>query len=145
MTDIADNTVDTSVQIEEDLALKTRIFRAMVVVTGVAVIVSAFVSPWRVTTGLLIGGVLALFSHRWLSNSAAAAIRLSSGGIVQPVHLVQFILRYVVVTAAVFAASEVGWASLTAMLVGLSSFVVALFVEAIREFYFAIIQREEIS
>jgi hypothetical protein len=145
MTDIADNTVDTSIQIEEDLALKTRIFRAMVVVTGVAVIVSAFVWPWRFTTGLLIGGVLAIFSHRWLSNSAGAAIRLSSGGVVQPVHLVQFILRYMVVTAAVFAASEIGWASLTAMLVGLSSFVVALFVEAIREFYFAIIQREEIS
>jgi len=145
MTDSADNTVDTSIKIEEDLALKTRIFRAMVIVTGVAVIVSAFVSPWRITTGLLIGGALAVFSHRWLSNSAAAAIRLSSGGIVQPVHLVPFILRYVVVTAAVFAASEIGWASLTAMLVGLSSFVVALFVEAIREFYFAIIQREEIS
>jgi len=35
--------------------------------------------------------------------------------------------------------------SLTAVLAGLSSFVVAIFVEAFREFYFAIIQREEIS
>jgi hypothetical protein len=39
----------------------------------------------------------------------------------------------------VFAAYSIDIASLTAMLLGLSSFVVALLIEAIREFYFAII------
>jgi hypothetical protein len=57
----------------------------------------------------------------------------------------QFILRYLVVGAAVYAAFKVGIASLPAMLLGLSSFVVAIFAEALREFYFAIFQREEIS
>ena len=145
MAEIADNTVETSIQTEPDHLLNTRIFRVMIVVSGLAVLVSAFIYPWRVTTGLLIGGVLALFSHHWLSNSAAAAIRLSIGGGVQQIRLFQFILRYVVVAAAVFAASEAGVASLTAMLVGLSTFVLALMLEALREFYFAIIQREEIS
>ena len=68
----------------------------------------------------------------------------SCGG-VQQIRLLQFILRYVVVGSAIFAAYEAGIASLPAMLVGLSSFVVALLVEALREFYFAIIHREEIS
>ena len=145
MAEISDNTGETSNQTAEDYALSTRIFRVMVVVTGLAVVISAFVAPWRFTSGLLIGGLLAIFSHRWLSNSAAAAIRLSIGGGVQQIRLFQFLLRYIVVAAAVFAAAEIGLASLTAMLVGLSSFVVALFVEALREFYFAIIQREEIS
>jgi len=117
----------------------------MVAVTVLSATVSAFVGPWRFTTGLVIGGVLAIFSHRWLSNSAAAAIRLSIGGGVQQIGLFQFILRYVVVAATLFAATELGIASLSAMLVGLSSFVLALMVEALREFYFAIIQREEIS
>ncbi len=130
---------------EEDHGLNTRVFRAMLVVTAVAVVISVFIAPWRVSSGLLIGGALALFSHRWLRNSAAAAINLSIGGGVRQIQLFQFILRYVVVAAAVFAAAEFGIASLTAMLIGLSSFVLALFVEALREFYFAIIRREETS
>ena len=117
----------------------------MVAVTVLAVAVSAFVAPWRVTTGLLTGGSLAIFSHRWLSNSAAAAIRLSIGGGIQQIQIFQFMLRYVVVAAVIFAMYELDVASLPAMLVGLSSFVVALFGEALREFYFAIIHREEIS
>ena len=145
MADIANNTAETSIQTVEDQALGARIFRVMVLVTGLAVLVSVFTAPWRFTSGLMIGGILAIFSHRWLGNSAAAAIRLSIGGGVQQIRLFQFVLRYVVIAAAIFAANELRIASLTAMLAGLSSFVVALFVEALREFYFAIIQREEIS
>ena len=48
--------------------------------TAFAVTISAFIAPWRVTTGLLVGGLLALFSHSWLKNSAAAAIQLSTSG-----------------------------------------------------------------
>ncbi|HEV8366485.1 MAG TPA: ATP synthase subunit I [Pyrinomonadaceae bacterium] len=145
MADITNNRVETTVLTDEDHGLNARMFRVMVVVTGLAVVISAFISPWRTTVGLLVGGALALFSHRWLRNSAAAAIRLSVGGGIQQIRLLQFILRYVVVGSAIFAAYEAGIASLPAMLVGLSSFVVALMVEALREFYFAIIHREETS
>jgi len=136
---------DTAYNNEPDRTLDVRIFRAMAGASAIAVVVSAFIGPWRFTTGLLIGGVLALFSHRWLRNSSAAAIKFSIGGGVRQIHLFQFLLRYLVVAAAIFAASEFGLASLSAMIVGLSSFVLALFVEALREFYFAIIRREEIS
>ena len=117
----------------------------MAATTVLAVSVSAFVAPWRVTTGLLMGGLLALFSHSWLKNSAAAAIHLSTVGGRPQLKLAQFLLRYVVIAAVVFAAYTLNLISLTAVLIGLSSFVVAMFVEASREFYFAIIRREEIS
>jgi hypothetical protein len=117
----------------------------MVATTALAVGIAAFVAPWRVTTGLLVGGLLALFSHSWLKNSAAAAIRLSAHGGRPEFRLAQFILRYVVIAAVVFAAYTLDVISLTAVLIGLSSFVVAMLVEALREFYFAIKQREEIS
>ena len=117
----------------------------MAIATGLSVAVSAVVGPWRVTTGLLVGGLLALFSHRWLKNSAAAAIELSIGGSTPKLRLAQFILRYVVIAAIVFALHQIDVVSLPAVLAGLSSFVVALLVEALREFYFAIIQREEIT
>jgi hypothetical protein len=123
--------------------LESRVFRTMAIASALSVSVAAFIAPWRVTTGLLLGGVLALFSHRWLKNSAAAAIRLSATGGQPQWRLAQFVLRYIVVAAAVFAAYTLDLVSLPWVLVGMSSFVVAIFVEAFREFYFAITKREE--
>ena len=117
----------------------------MAVTTVIAVTFSAFLGPWRVTVGLLVGGLLALFSHSWLKNSAAAAIRLSATGGTAEWRIAQFILRYIVIAAVVFAGYTLNLMSLPAVLIGLSTFVVAILVEALREFYFAIKQREEIS
>ena len=50
-----------------------------------------------------------------------------------------------VIAALVFSLYQLDVLSLPFTLWGMSTFVVAIFVEAIREFYFAIIQREEIS
>jgi ATP synthase I chain len=126
-----------------DTRLNSRVFRTMAATTALAVAISPFIASWRVTTGLLVGGLLALFSHSWLKNSAAAAIRLSTIGGVPQLRLAQFILRYVVITGVIFALYTLDLISLPAVLIGLSSFVAALFVEALREFYFAITQREE--
>jgi ATP synthase I chain len=128
-----------------DKAINQRIFRTMVIATGLSVVVSAILGPWRVTTGLLLGGLLALFSQRWLKNSVAAAIQLSTSNGVKQLRLAQFLLRYLVIAGVVFAMYRLDFVSLPAVLAGLSSFVVALLVEAFREFYFAIIEREEIS
>jgi len=125
--------------------LDKRVFCTMAVTTVLAVSICAFITPWRVSLGLLMGGLLALFSHSWLKNSAAAAIRLSTDGGAPQFRLAQFLLRYVVIAAVVFTAHTLDLISLPAVLIGLSTFVVAMFVEAIREFYFAITQREEIS
>ena len=126
-------------------SIHTRVFRTMVLTTAFSVAVAAFVAPWRVTTGLLVGGLLALFSHNWLKNSAAAAIHLSAAGGQPQLRLAQFVLRYVVIGAVIFSAYTLNLISLPAVFVGLSSFVVAMFAEALREFYFAIIEREETS
>jgi len=115
----------------------------MAIASALSVSVAAFIAPWRVTTGLLLGGVLALFSHHWLKNSAAAAIKLSATGGHSQWKLAQFVLRYIVIAAAIFAAYTLDLVSLPWVLAGMSSFVVAIMVEAFREFYFAIIKREE--
>ena len=125
--------------------LDSRVFRSMAIATALSVGVAAFIAPWRVTTGLLMGGLLALFSHRWLKNSAAAVIQLSAAGGQPQWRLAQFVLRYVVIAAIIFAAYTLDLVSLPWVFVGMSSFVVAIFVEAIREFYFAFIKREENS
>ena len=119
--------------------------RTMVIATAIAVVTSIPFAQWRVSTGLLLGGALALLNHRWLCSSTAAAFTVLVHGSRPRLSLVQYILRYVVVSSIVLVAYKLNVVSLTATLIGLCSFVVALFGEAIREFYFAIIHREEIS
>lgn len=123
--------------------LEARIFRAMLVAVAVAVIVSAIVAPWRVTSGLLLGGVLSLLNYHWLHGSVAALLEMQVPGVKPRLKLWKHGVRYLVIAVAVFAGYQLNLISLAATLAGLCSFVPALFVEAGRQFYFAIIRREE--
>jgi hypothetical protein len=122
-----------------------RMFRSM---AGVSVIAIASTLPfvtWRVSLGLLLGGLLALLNHHWLSNSSAAALNVVAHGVKPRIRVTQYILRYLVIGVVVFGAFKLSVVSLSATFVGLSTFVAALFVEAFREVYLGIIHREEIS
>lgn len=130
--------------------IEGRIFRTMLFATAVSVIASLPFGQWRITTGLLVGGLLSLLNHHWLSSSTAAAFSVvlsteSPNGVRPRLKVAPYILRYFVVTAVVFIAYKLGIVSLIATIIGLCSFVVALFVEAFKEFYIAIIHGEEIS
>jgi hypothetical protein len=123
-------------------ALEMRVFRAMIASVGLAVIVSTMLASWRVTTGLMLGGLLSLLNFHWLETSVAAVFNV--GAAERPrVRMSRYILRYFVVAAAAFSAYELRLVSLAAMFAGLCAFVPALFIEALRQFYFAIIRREE--
>ena len=125
-------------------AMAKRLFRVMVGTVVLAVCVSAAVMPWRVTTGLLIGGALSLLNHHWMRTAITAAFALASDTGARPkLKTARFITRYVIVAVAVVAAYQLDIASLTAMLVGLCSFVVAALVEGFMQTYFVIIHREE--
>ena len=125
--------------------VEARIFRTMVFAVVIAGFGSLPFAPWRVTTGLLLGGVLSLLNHHWLSSSTAAAFSVLVHGAKPKLSLLQYVLRYLVIAAVVFFAYKLNLVSLAATIAGLCSFVVGLFGEAVREFYFAIIHREEIS
>ncbi|MDQ3667157.1 MAG: ATP synthase subunit I [Acidobacteriota bacterium] len=123
-----------------------RIFRSMAGAVALAVTISAPFAPWRITTGLLVGGVLSLLNHYWMRTSISAGFDLALGQGTKPqIKFVHYVLRYFVVGTIVFAAYQLNVVSLPATVAGLCSFVVALFVEACREFYLAIIHREEIN
>ena len=128
-----------------DGGIERRVFRAMIVAVALAVLASVPFAQWRVTTGLLVGGLLSLLNHHWLSSSSEAAFSVLAQGAKPKLKLAQYVLRYIVVAAVVFVAYKINVVSLVATIAGLCSFVVALFAEAFREFYFVIIHREEIS
>jgi len=146
MKETTDKQSGSALSAATDNGIDERILRIMAVAVALAVIVSAPFAPWRITTGLLVGGVLSLLNHYWMRTSISAGFALALGQGTKPqITAVQYVLRYFVVGAIVFAAYQLNIVSLPATLVGLCSFVVALFVEAFREFYFAIIHREGIN
>ena len=124
-------------------ALETRMLRTMIIVSVGTVAVAAVISPWRVTTGLLLGGALSIVNFRWLHSSAKAIINLNIGSPSPSAYSIRYALRYFVVAAAVVAAYQFNIISLAATIAGLCSFVPALMFEAFREFYFIIVHREE--
>ena len=147
MTKNPSNTGDKPVEVnyDRDEGLHTRILRTMIVASILAVSVSLFLGKWQFTTGLVIGGLLALLNHRWLQGSTTAAFGVLLKGEKPRMTIGKYILRYAVVGLVAFAAYQLGIASVVAIIAGLCTFVIALFVEAFREFYFAIIRREEIG
>lgn len=128
---------------EDPRAMERRIFRGMCAAVGVSVAVAAFAAPWRVTTGLLLGGLLSLLNHHWLRTSVAAAFERAPAGRRPSWRVARYILRYFVVAAAVVAAYWLEVVSLGATLAGLCSFVPSALLEGCRQLYFAITRREE--
>ena len=145
MKETPNNAGRVSVPEKRSDGIEQRIFRTMAFAVALAVVASLPFLQWRVTSGLLVGGLLSLLNHHWLSTSSAAAFKVVVHGAKPRLKVAQYVLRYIVVGTVVFIAYEFNVVSLTATIAGLCSFVVALFAEAFREFYFAIIHREEIS
>src|SRR6266550_2429504 len=79
-------------------------------------------SWWRITTGLLVGGILSLLNHHWLSSSTAAAFTVVVHGARPKLKLAQYILRYLVIATVVFLAYQLNLVSLSATIAGLCSF-----------------------
>ncbi len=131
--------------LEADDGLEARIFRVMVVSVAVAVSVATLFMPWRIATGLLLGGLLSLLNYRWMRTSIAALLQARVSGKAVTARGARYIVRYFVVAVAVAGAYKLNVVSLPATILGLCSFVVALFAEALRQFYFIIIHREGIN
>jgi hypothetical protein len=145
MNEIADSgALAEEVASTDASAMAERLFRVMIWTVVAAVLASAVWMPWRVTTGLFIGGALSLLNHHWMRTAINAAFALASDTGARPkLKVVRFITRYFIVAFALVVAAWLDIASLTAMLVGLCSFVVAALAEGFMQAYFVIIHREE--
>jgi hypothetical protein len=147
MSEIANSVSREGSAGEPDGALEARVFRLMIAIVSLAVIAGAILAPWRVTAGLALGGALSILNYHWLRSSIEAVLRteavLGNATEKRPrLKLWRYIFRYFVVGATVSAAYGLGIVSLPATIIGLAAFVPALFVEALRQFYFSIIHRE---
>lgn len=128
----------------EGAGLERRLIRGMIVSVALAVLISALTAPWRVTTGLLLGGVLAFFNHHWLRSS----LRTVFGGAAQAgrrpkLGAARYVLRYFIVGAVVASGYMLDLISIAATLAGMCAFAAAVMIEAFTQLYFAIRYREE--
>ena len=141
MSEIANSVSGEVFTGEFDGALEARIFGVMSAIVILAVIAGAMLAPWRVTAGLALGGALSVLNYHWLRSSIEAV--LSNATVKRSrFKLRRYTFRYFVGGAVVFAAYKLQIVSLPATIIGLCAFVPALFVEAFRQFCFAIIHRE---
>lgn len=124
-------------------ALERRILLVMAISVFAGVLLSAMLAPWRFTTGIMLGGVLSLLNYRWLHSSVVAILELNAKTGTPRARSSRYVIRYLVVAISVFLAYQLKLVSLPATIAGLCAFVPALMSEAVREFYFAIIHREE--
>src|SRR2546430_16889708 len=130
MNEIADNVNGGAFPSTREDGLEARLFRNMIAAVALAVVIGAVLVPWRITAGLLLGGLLSLLNHHWLRSSIASVFEVEKAGKRPRVRVWRYILRYFVIGAVAFAAYKLQIVSLPAMIAGLCSFVVALLLEA---------------
>ena len=145
MKETADNTGTSLFARFRSAGIDGRILRSMAAVSVIAIVASLPFVAWRTSVSLLLGGLLALVNYHWLSNSSAAALSVVARGVKPRIGITQYVLRYAVIAATIYFAYTLGVVAIPATIVGLSTFVAALFVEAFREAYLGITHREEIS
>jgi diacylglycerol kinase len=143
MSEMVNNAGRGALEGTDPAAMERRLFRAMLWTVALAVIVSAPLAPWRVTMGLLLGGVLSLFNHHWLRTSLDAVFSTAQSGKRVKINAARYVLRYFVIAAVTASAYSLNVVSLVATLLGLCSFVVAAMIEAFMQIYFTIAHREE--
>lgn len=128
----------------EGVALERRLLRGMCVAVALAVIISLPLAPWRVTTGLLLGGALSFFNHHWLRTSLAAVFGNAAQAGARPrLNAARYVLRYFVVGLVIASAYALDLVSIAATIAGLCAFAAAIMIEAMTQFYYAIRYREE--
>src|SRR5918911_3521854 len=93
---------------EAPRAVERRVFRDTCIAAALAVAVSAPLAPWRVTTGLLLGGALSLFNMYWLRSSVTAVFESAPEGRPPKMKAARYVLRYVFVVGAGVAANRLG-------------------------------------
>ncbi|MEJ7616357.1 MAG: ATP synthase subunit I [Pyrinomonadaceae bacterium] len=123
----------------ELLNVERRLFRLSCVAVALMVALSLPIAPWRVTSGLLVGGLLSLFNYYWLKTSVAAIFK----GDRPRFRVGRYALRYLIIAFIVFILHTLDLISLVAALFGLCAFVAALLAEALGQITLTIFRRED--
>ena len=130
---------ETKPFVEEKSSVEKRLWRLLLVSLAAEIVLSLVLADWPFTAGVCIGGSLAIINFRMLQSSVRGMMSTEAG-----VHAFKFFLRYVLIGLVVLIFYLLEIVSVIGILLGVSSFVGALMLEAAIQFYFVIIKNEEI-
>ena len=120
----------------------------MTVLLGLSVIASLFLAGWRVTAGLIVGGLLGFLNFYWLKASLARMLgQAAATGFAEPTGLwmLRYNLRFFSLIMVIMAIYLTGIVSLTAVFCGLLSLAAAIVVEGFIQLFLAFFRREDIQ
>src|ERR1043166_8596756 len=101
MSQIADSTTPEGEVRNVSAGLEARLLRSMIVSVAIAAGGCVFAAPWRVTSGLILGGALSILNFRWLHSSVAAIFQVNLDSARPRAGVSRYVLRYMVVGALV--------------------------------------------
>jgi ATP synthase I chain len=130
---------ETKPSVEESTAVEKRLWRFLIISLVLECALSLILADLKFTTGIMVGGSLAMFNFYLLQNSVRGLFNTQSNS-----FAIKFFLRYVVVGLVIWLFFYLQIVSITAILLGFSSFVVALMLEAVAQFYFVITKHEDL-
>lgn len=117
-------------QVTDPVAVERRVWRNIFAVIAIAVVAAAFLADLDFMLGLALGGGLALINYKWLHASLRATLAAATEK-APPGTVMKFVFRWVIVGAAVYAASLTGRFNALAILLGLLAPAPAVMIEAI--------------
>jgi hypothetical protein len=120
---------DESLSLTAPEAVERRVWRNIFAVVAIAVVIAAIVADLTFMLGLVLGGGLALLNYKWLHSSLRAAIG-AGGEKAPPGTIIRFVVRWLVIAAAAWAASKTGYFDPIAILAGLFAPAAAVMIEA---------------
>lgn len=122
-------------------AVERRVWRNIFAVVAVAVVIAALTADLRFMLGLVLGGGLALLNYKWLHSSVRAVLATGNQK-APPGTMIKFVVRWLMIAGAAWAANKTGYFDAVAILAGLFAPAVAVMIEAAYAAYKSLTTRE---
>lgn len=135
---------ESSDQSTTQIFSEKRLLPIMAIVSVLAVAASLWFQDWRITSGLFLGCVLSIVNYKWANNSLKAMFDKSINSDKPKFSIAGYFLRYLTFGSVIGLAYFFNLISIVAALLGLLTFITAIFIAAFIQLFFGLIKREEI-
>lgn len=122
----------------------SRILWIMAVILIIAVVGSLIFAEWRVTAGLILGGILSFINYYWLKFALRSVFENVTEGEKPKFLIGKYFLRYFAIGAVIFLVSLTKMISVVALVCGLLAFAAAVVIESFILVFIHISKREEL-
>lgn len=120
-----------------------RMLVIMTIISLIAVAGSFWFKDWRITSGLALGCGLSFVNFIWSKNSLKAIFDKNINSAKPSFSVIRYFFRYVIFALVIGLAYYFNLISIVAALIGLLTFITAIFITAFIQLFFGLIKREE--